>query len=171
MAKTAARSSRSRGRSTDAEASGSLKAASEVLGLVIVALAALCALAIATFDAGDPVFRLTEVQNAAGAVGASLAGTLVGLLGTGSLALVGAMAWLGVRLVLGLGIPGFASRFWVGTSWTELSGNPAFRKAAWTTSLRARLVCAASEPPRRMATFPLRIQSAAASRVTLGLDS
>ena len=65
MAKTAARSSRSRGRSTDAEASGSLKAASEVLGLVIVALAALCALAIATFDAGDPeqagLFDLDEL--------------------------------------------------------------------------------------------------------------
>ncbi len=49
-------------------------------------------------------------------MGANLAGALIGVLGWGSMALVAALAFIGVRLVLGQGLPPIRSRFWVGST-------------------------------------------------------
>ena len=62
------------------------------------------------------MFSLVPVANKAGAVGATLAGVLMRGIGLGSVAVVGAVAVLGCRMILGMGVPGAISRFWVGTA-------------------------------------------------------
>ncbi len=108
MAKATARSR------TPAAGESRFSVAGEVLGLIAFAISALGAVAIASYSATDPVFAMAPVENAAGAVGATLAGLLVGGLGSGAVALVVALAWVGARLVMGIGMPGLSSRFWVG---------------------------------------------------------
>lgn len=81
---------------------------------MLLGLAALSTVAIATYSASDPLLRMVPVENAAGAVGATLAGALVGSLGVGALSCVAAMAWIGGGLAAGKGLPRLASRFWVG---------------------------------------------------------
>jgi S-DNA-T family DNA segregation ATPase FtsK/SpoIIIE len=88
------------------------RVALEALGLAIVGLSLLSLLAVATFEPEDPVFALAPVENAAGAVGATLAAILFGGVGWGSYVLLAAALVLGGRLLAGLGPPGFASRFW-----------------------------------------------------------
>ena len=85
------------------------------MGLVLLATAALGLLALVTYSPADPTFALVPVENRAGAMGATLAGTLVSGIGFGAFAALGAAAVLGVRLILGTGIPGPLSRFSVGT--------------------------------------------------------
>jgi S-DNA-T family DNA segregation ATPase FtsK/SpoIIIE len=79
-------------------------------------MAALSSLALASYSPADPVLALVPVDNAAGAVGATLAGGLIRSIGLGAVAAVGAVAVLGVRLILGTGVPGPLSRFWVGAA-------------------------------------------------------
>jgi S-DNA-T family DNA segregation ATPase FtsK/SpoIIIE len=93
--------------------------AAESIGLVLIGLAALLALALATYDPTDPIFRLTDVANGAGAVGATLAGLLFRTTGFGGVALVGVAVVIGGRLVLGRDAPG--PRFWVGAVLLVLS--------------------------------------------------
>ena len=70
-------------------------------GLVLTATAALAILAMATYDPGDPLFRVTEVANRAGVVGAALAGAIHWAVGWGGGAiLVGSLAVIGVQLML-----------------------------------------------------------------------
>jgi S-DNA-T family DNA segregation ATPase FtsK/SpoIIIE len=80
--------------------------------LLLIALSALAAFALATYTPSDPLFRLTEVANGAGAVGATLAGLLRSAVGWGSAVLVGVAVVVGGRLVFGRGAPG--PRFWLG---------------------------------------------------------
>jgi S-DNA-T family DNA segregation ATPase FtsK/SpoIIIE len=89
------------------------RVAAESIGLVLIGVAALSALALATYDPGDPLFRLTDVANAAGAVGATIAGLLLRTTGFGGVALVGVAVVVGGRLLLGRGAPG--ARFWAGS--------------------------------------------------------
>ena len=84
--------------------------------MVLLALALLSSLALATYSPSDAVFRLEEVANRAGVVGATLAGWLFAGVGHGAVVIVVAVAWLGGRLVLGRGLPGLRSRFWAGTA-------------------------------------------------------
>ena len=63
--------------------------AAESIGLALIAFSALAALALATYSPSDPLFRLTAVANAAGAVGATLAGLLFRTAGFGGVVLVG----------------------------------------------------------------------------------
>jgi DNA segregation ATPase FtsK/SpoIIIE-like protein len=91
-------------------------AGSEIAGLVMLGLALLATLALGTYAPEDPVGRLVEVSNAAGPVGATLAGGLLRGLGAGSVVLVVAFAFLGGRLVLSQGLPGLFSRFWIGAA-------------------------------------------------------
>jgi S-DNA-T family DNA segregation ATPase FtsK/SpoIIIE len=84
----------------------------ESAGLVLVALSALSALALATYTPDDPLFRLTDVGNGAGAVGATIAGLLRRSMGWGGIVPVGAAVAVGGRLLLGLGLP--SARGWLG---------------------------------------------------------
>ena len=92
---------------------------SEALGLCLIGVAALAALALATYsDQDSPLFLSGEqdVLNRAGSLGASLAYGLIWLMGMGSVVFVAAMAFLGGNLVLGQGLPPISSRFWIGSS-------------------------------------------------------
>ncbi len=112
MARAAARGRRSKAR--EAETTVSSRVVRECAGLVLVGAALLFALGLATFSPDDPVFENAPVANRAGVVGASAAALLFGTLGMGAVVVVGALGFLGLRLVLGHGVPRLASRFWVG---------------------------------------------------------
>jgi S-DNA-T family DNA segregation ATPase FtsK/SpoIIIE len=119
MARSAARRRRASGRgassgSGSGSGAGLGRWAAESAGLLLIALSALAALALATYTPNDPLFRLTEVANGAGAIGATLAGLLRSAAGWGSAVLVGVAVVVGGRLVLGRGAPG--PRFWLGAS-------------------------------------------------------
>ena len=119
MARAAAKSrggKRTRGRGLDGESQGPIliAAGSEIVGLALIGLSLLAALALATYAPEDPVGQLVTVSNSAGPVGATLAGWLLGGLGAGAVVLVAACAFLGGRLVMSLGFPALWSRFWLG---------------------------------------------------------
>lgn len=115
MGKAAARGTRARGsKSRDDSKGRSHRVVAEASGLGLLATALLSGVALFTYVPSDPVLRLEPVGNAAGVVGATLAGGLVGILGAGSVVVVVAAAWLGGRLILGFGLPPVFSRFWVG---------------------------------------------------------
>ena len=122
MARAAAKSRSRRGpsrsskrRREDAESEPILIAAgSEIIGLVLIGATLVATLALATYSPEDPPWELVEVTNGAGPVGATLAALLLHSLGTGSVVLVAACAFLGARLVMSLGLPGPFSRFWIG---------------------------------------------------------
>ena len=123
MARAAAKNARGnkrsakRARSSDVESEPILIAAgSEIVGLVLIGLALLSTLALATYAPEDPVGELVAVANRAGPVGATLAGWLLGTFGAGAVVLVAASAFLGGRLVMSLGFPGLFSRFWIGAA-------------------------------------------------------
>ncbi|HSJ99391.1 MAG TPA: DNA translocase FtsK 4TM domain-containing protein, partial [Myxococcota bacterium] len=113
MARSAARRRRASGRGADSGfGQGIGRWAAESAGLLLIALSALAALALATYTPSDPLFRVTEVANGAGAVGATLAGLLRSAAGWGAAVLVGTAVVVGGRLVVGRGAPG--ARFWLG---------------------------------------------------------
>ena len=85
---------------------------SEAAGLVLVGFGLVAALALGTYSPADPIFAIGEVHNRIGPLGATIAGSLIGLLGYGAGIVVAAAAWLGGRLLLGHGIPEARSRFW-----------------------------------------------------------
>ena len=104
-------------RAAEAEADdGSLLAGpgSEILGLALIAFSLVASLALATHSADDPIGRLVEVRNGAGPVGATLAGLLMTFFGGGAFGVTAATAYLGGRLLMGLGLPRILSRFWLG---------------------------------------------------------
>ncbi len=111
MAKAAARRRRGTGQGSE---SGLGRRFAESAGIVLIALSALSALALATYTPSDPLFRLTEVANGAGAVGATVAGLLHRAVGWGAVGVVGLAVVIGGRLVLRRGPPGL--RFWVGAA-------------------------------------------------------
>jgi S-DNA-T family DNA segregation ATPase FtsK/SpoIIIE len=74
----------------------------------------LCVLALATFSPADPVLERSPVSNRAGTLGATAAALLFGTLGCGAWILVGTLLLVGMRLVLGKGVPPPTSRFWIG---------------------------------------------------------
>jgi S-DNA-T family DNA segregation ATPase FtsK/SpoIIIE len=113
MARAAARKRQPRKSESGAEP-GSSRIVQECAGVGLLGLSLLLALALATFSASDPVFEVAEVGNGAGIFGASAAALLFGTLGVGAVVVVGALAVFGARLVLGMGLPRLASRFWVG---------------------------------------------------------
>ena len=123
MARPAARRRRASGRSVGSGSSfadrfsdrlgrSAGRWAAESAGLLLIVLSALAALALATYTPSDPLFRLTEVANGAGVVGATLAGLLRSAAGWGAAVPVGVAVVLGGRLLLGAGVPG--ARFWLG---------------------------------------------------------
>ncbi|MCG8588379.1 MAG: DNA translocase FtsK 4TM domain-containing protein, partial [Proteobacteria bacterium] len=114
MAKAAARRRSRRPAGEGQDASLASRLVTECVGLGLVAAALLSSLALATYSPSDAVFQMVPVANGAGVVGASMAGSLFGGLGYGAVVLVAAIAWLGVRLLVGVGLPGPTSRFWVG---------------------------------------------------------
>ncbi len=73
----------------------------------------LAALALLTYSPTDPIFERALVANRAGIIGAAVAAVLFGTFGYASAALVGGLGVIGVRLILGRGLPGPTSRFWV----------------------------------------------------------
>jgi S-DNA-T family DNA segregation ATPase FtsK/SpoIIIE len=87
----------------------------EFVGIGLLGLSALAALALATYSEADPILELTPVANRAGVVGATLAGGLLRLIGYGAVVFVAAMAYVGGRLVLGQSLRQITSRFWVGS--------------------------------------------------------
>ena len=93
-----------------------IAAGSEIVGLILIGLALLATLALATYAPEDPVGELVAVANRAGPVGATLAGWLLGTFGAGGIVLIAASAFLGGRLVMSLGFPSLFSRFWIGAA-------------------------------------------------------
>jgi hypothetical protein len=87
-----------------------------VTGVFALGLAAIAALALASYEPADVPFQLGPAQNAAGPLGATLAALLRGSVGAGAFVLVPALALLGVRLLLGPRIHALRPRFWVGTA-------------------------------------------------------
>ena len=87
----------------------------ECLGVALVGLALLAAIALATYTVTDPVFERGLVANRAGLIGAAVADLLFRGLGTGAVVLVGAVAVIGARMLIGRGLPPPASRFWIGS--------------------------------------------------------
>jgi S-DNA-T family DNA segregation ATPase FtsK/SpoIIIE len=73
--------------------------AREAAGVLVVGVAALGAVALWSFDARDAVFQYTEVGNAAGVVGATLAGALVRVAGVAAWGIVLALAALAAQLL------------------------------------------------------------------------
>ena len=124
MAKAVAKGRKTRRSSESAGASRGSALLSEASGLAILGLAALAALALATYSPEDSA-RLwplgPEVANQAGRVGASLAYGLFWLMGMGSIVFVASLAFVGGSLVLGQGLPPIRSRFWVGSGLLILS--------------------------------------------------
>jgi S-DNA-T family DNA segregation ATPase FtsK/SpoIIIE len=123
MARAAAKNARgARGRAKAARDADSgddsilIAAGSEIVGMVLIGLSLLSTLALATYAPADPVGVLVKVSNAAGPVGATLAGVLLRVFGAGAIVLVAAAAFLGGRLVMSLGLPSLFSRFWIGTA-------------------------------------------------------
>ena len=90
----------------------SSRLAAECTGVLLLGLALLAALALATYVPSDPVFRRANVANRAGILGATAAALLFGGSGSGRSCCVGAAASIGARLVLGRGLPRVTSRFW-----------------------------------------------------------
>jgi S-DNA-T family DNA segregation ATPase FtsK/SpoIIIE len=75
----------------------------------------LALLALATYSPADPIFERAEVANRAGVLGAAVAAVLFRSLGYASAVLVIAAGAVGIRLILGRGVPGPTSRFWMST--------------------------------------------------------
>ncbi len=102
-------------RAADAGDSFAARVTSEATGLLLVGFGLIAALSLSTYSPADPVFEIAKVHNRIGPVGATVAGSLLGLLGYGAIVVVGAAGYLGARLLLGRGVPGARSRFWFGT--------------------------------------------------------
>jgi len=119
MARASASTRRSRARSGEGFSS---RVVQECAGVGLLGLALLLTLALATFEPSDPVFEMARVSNRAGALGASAAALLFGMLGMGAYAVVVAAALLGGRLVLARGVPRLASRFWLGVALLLVAG-------------------------------------------------
>ena len=103
-------------RSTDGGGdSFAARVTSEAVGLLLVGFGLVAALSLSTYSPADPIFEIAKVQNRIGPVGATVAGSLLGLLGYGAIVVVGAAGYLGGRLLLGRGVAGARSRFWIGT--------------------------------------------------------
>jgi DNA segregation ATPase FtsK/SpoIIIE, S-DNA-T family len=111
MAKRKARAGRDRGRASALVAGGF---AQEGLGLFLVGLGLLSALALGTYDPADPSFRFVPVENAAGVAGASIARMLVQSVGFGAAVPVLAVLALGVRCLTQGRLAFPSARFWVG---------------------------------------------------------
>ena len=107
MARARSKKRRGAGASTFAA-----RVTSEATGLLLVGFSLIAAISLATYSSADPMFELGSVRNRIGPVGATLAGSLIGLLGFGAGIVVATTAWLGGRLLLGHGIPEPRSRFW-----------------------------------------------------------
>lgn len=112
-ARANARSRKSRG-GRDEERSSSRVLVAESAGLALLGLAIFAALALASYQPGDPIFSDARPGNAGGVLGAALAQGLLTSLGYASALLVAAIAVLGLRVMAGRGLPRLASRFWIG---------------------------------------------------------
>jgi S-DNA-T family DNA segregation ATPase FtsK/SpoIIIE len=86
----------------------------ECVGIALVGLAVLSALALWTHDPADTLFTAQPVQNAGGVLGANIAAALLSAVGHAAFLVVLAAALVGGCLVLGRRLPGLTSRFWVG---------------------------------------------------------
>ena len=93
----------------------------ECLGFGLLAASLLAILALATYSPADPIFERAEVANRAGVIGAAVAAILFRTFGYASAVLVIASGVIGTRLILGRGLPGPTSRFWVSTAALLLS--------------------------------------------------
>jgi S-DNA-T family DNA segregation ATPase FtsK/SpoIIIE len=88
----------------------------ECIGVALIGLAVLSALALWSYDPADVPFSTQPVHNAGGMLGATLAAVLLKTVGHAALLVVFATAFIGVRLTLGRGLPALTSRFWVGAA-------------------------------------------------------
>lgn len=91
-------------------------ATSEAVGVLLVFLALLAGLALASYNPADPLWTWASVSNRAGIVGAHLAAILFHTVGAGSMVIVGVLATMGIRLLMGRDIPDLVSRFWLGSA-------------------------------------------------------
>jgi S-DNA-T family DNA segregation ATPase FtsK/SpoIIIE len=157
MAKRKARPGREGGRARTLFVAG---VAQEGVGLCLVGLGLLSTIALATYHPSDPSFRLVPVENAAGAVGASIAKLLVGSLGLGAAVPVLAVLALGVRLLTHGQLSFPSRRFWAGltlvlaalSTLPELLALMGF--AGVSSSMTGGLGRALAEPERRLLSGP-----------------
>jgi S-DNA-T family DNA segregation ATPase FtsK/SpoIIIE len=113
MAKRKARPGREQARSRGLFVSG---LAHEGLGLLLIGLGLLSALAIVTYEAADPAFRFAPVANGAGVAGASIARLLVGNLGLGAVVAVAGFLTLGIHRVTRGRVRLPSGHFWLSVS-------------------------------------------------------
>ncbi len=134
MVRAAARARRSEGKPTVTS-----RRAAECAGIVLMGVALLACIALATHSASDPIFTRGAVDNRAGSLGATLSALLIGGFGLGAVVVVGALLAFGARLVMGFGIPKLASRFWIGVPLLlgALSPLPALLHAAFPEAVGA----------------------------------
>ena len=92
MARAKASAGAGRSRRSDGGESFAVRVGLEFAGVVLLALALLSSLALATYSPSDAVFRLEKVANRAGVVGATLAGWLFAGVGHGAVVIVVAVA-------------------------------------------------------------------------------
>jgi S-DNA-T family DNA segregation ATPase FtsK/SpoIIIE len=105
-----------RGHRVEARAFAFADVGYEICGLVLIVVGLLAVLALVTYSAQDPAFRIAPVDNAAGVVGASMASVLVSAMGLAAVVPVLGILALGVHFLMGRGMPSLASRFWVGVA-------------------------------------------------------
>jgi DNA segregation ATPase FtsK/SpoIIIE, S-DNA-T family len=105
--------------------------AQEGLGLLLIGVGLVSALALGTYEPADPSFRFAPVENAAGVAGASIARLLVAGLGFGAAVPVLGVLALGVRCLAHGRIQFPTARFWLGLLLVlvALSTLPALLKA------------------------------------------
>jgi S-DNA-T family DNA segregation ATPase FtsK/SpoIIIE len=90
--------------------------AEECAGFGLVAAAGLALVALTAYSPADPVFERGVVADRSGVAGAAVAAMLFRVFGYASVVFAGALGTIGARLILGRGIPGLSSRFWISTA-------------------------------------------------------
>jgi S-DNA-T family DNA segregation ATPase FtsK/SpoIIIE len=81
---------------------------------VLVGAAVLSAVALGAYTPSESGVEHALVETRSGVIGATLAALLFRAAGYGAFVLAGAIGVIGVRMAAGRGVPGPASRFWIG---------------------------------------------------------
>jgi len=95
--------------------------AEECLGFGLLGASALALVALSAYSPSDPLFESAAVSNRTGVAGAAVAALLFRAFGYASAVFVGALSIIGLRLILGRGIPALSSRFWISVAALLLS--------------------------------------------------
>jgi len=105
---------RAAARAGAAQGAGSSKLLREFVGVLLLGLGLLCAVALYSYSAADPVLSRGPVTNRAGTFGASAAALLLHGFGYGSVVAIGALLVMALRLIAGSRSGSISPRLWLG---------------------------------------------------------